>query len=161
MTAPVKILFDECISDLAVKEIARVVEISYDGCEFKHIKEYQKQGIPDEQWVPEIAEEKCWIVVSGDRSKQSKTSKSKYYKGEKLRTVCKQHNVTLVELSQKIHHLPTTQKVGVILSVWPDIMKVSKALLGSRHLIRFKGTKPGGPIIIQVDPPLLEIETES
>ena len=136
-----------------MKEIARVVAISYDGFEFKHIKDYQKMSIPDEQWVPEIAKENCWIVISGDRSKQSKSSKSKYYKGEKLQTVCKLHHVTLIELSQRIHHLATTPKIGVILSVWPDMMKVANAPHGWRYLIRFKGKKPGGPILVQIEPP--------
>jgi hypothetical protein len=136
-----------------MNEIARVVALSHDGCEFKHIKEFQQQGIVDEKWVPDIAKDKCWIIISADRSKQKS-------KGEKLRTVCKRHDVTLVELSQKIHHLPTTQKIGIILTIWPDLMKVAGAPPGTRFLIRFKGSKPGGPIIIQTDPPPTESEKD-
>jgi PIN like domain len=153
VTAPVKILFDECVSDVAMNEIARVVSLSSAGCEFRHIKDYLMQGIHDDVWVPEIAREKCWIVLSGDRGKQSKTSKSKNFKGEKLRTVCKKYEVTLVELSQKIHHLPTREKIAAILNAWPALVEVTNAPLGSRHLLRFSGIKSLRPIVIQVDPP--------
>ena len=72
-----------------MEDIARIVKKTYPQCEFKHIREYQKQGVSDEDWVPEIAKDKCWIILSADRSKQNKSKASKYYKGEKLRVVCK------------------------------------------------------------------------
>jgi hypothetical protein len=138
-----------------MNQIARVVALLHDGkCQFKHINEFQKQGIDDDRWVPEIAKEGCWIIISGDRSKQNKSKKSKHYRGEKMRVVCKQYNVTLVEMSQKIHHLPTMKKIALLLLVWSDLMKVAEAPPGSRHLIRFAGNTEGRPIVVQIEPPL-------
>jgi hypothetical protein len=134
-----------------MQKIAEAIALSFDVAEFKHIKDFYIQGTHDDVWVPQIASEKCWIVISSDRSKQTKTANSKGYKGEKLRVICKKHDVTLVEVSQKIHHLSTTDKIAALIYVWPDLMNLGNAPRGSRHLIRFKGSRPGKPIIESFD----------
>src|SRR5438105_1695297 len=128
-------------------KIKAAVSISLDESEFSHVLDFQIQGVHDQDWIPRIAQEGNWIVITGDRGRRGKASK-----GEKLPVVCKAHGVTHVVLSKTIHHKTSLDKMAAILSVWSDIQKLADAPKGSQHVLRLRGKSPGTPILVQVDP---------
>lgn len=155
MTAPIRLLFDECVGKPVMEKIKAAVSISLDQPEFSHVLDFQKQGVHDEDWIPRIAEEGNWIVITGDRGRRGKANK-----GEKLPVVCKRHGVTHVVLSKAIHHKGSIEKMAAILSVWSDIQKLVDAPNGSMHVLRLRGKQPGTPVLVQVDPPVSPVQPE-
>jgi PIN like domain len=114
--------------------------------DFTHILDFQKQGVLDEEWIPRIAKEGGWIVVTSDRGRRGPK------KGAKLPIVCKRHGVTHIALSATVVKKSSFEKLGIILQVWPEMKKLADAPKGSAHLLRMKGRKYLVPVIEQIDP---------
>jgi hypothetical protein len=145
VTEPLKFLFDECLGKPAIEHIAGVLSLSLDHSQLSHILDRQREGIVDSEWIPKIAKDESWIVITSDRGRGGA-------KGGKLPLVCKQHGVTHVQLSSTIHHMTSRDKIAIILLLWPELLKLSDAPKGSRHVIRLKGAPPHVPVLVQVDP---------
>ena len=90
---PPRLMFDECVGKPAMEEIQRTISLSLDEAEFKHVLDFQRQGVLDEDWIPRIAREGDWVVITADRGRRGSAKK-----GEKLPVVCKQQGVTHVVL---------------------------------------------------------------
>lgn len=145
-----RFLFDECVGKPVLEQIAKALALTLDDSVLAHILDYQKSGTFDQDWIPQLAEAGNWIVISADRG-----GRGRKQKGEKLQVVCKKYGITLVELSQKIHHMNSLEKMAIILSVWPSMKLLGDAPAGSRHLIKLSG-KTRTPTLVQIDPPLGE-----
>jgi hypothetical protein len=141
VTQKIKFLFDECIGKPVVTQLAALVELSTDAVEFCHVLDFQKQGVPDTEWVPRIASE-GYIVVSGDGGKRCGRAK--------LPRICAAHKVTHVIIGPSVHSMRSLAKVAVLLRVWDEILKLSDAPKGSRHSLRLIREIPR---LIQIDPP--------
>ncbi len=120
--------------------LLRLLEFGEDEVELKHIRDFQLNGIPDEQWIPEVAAKEGWVVITADRGKKGGAT-------EKLPRICAQHGVTHVILSSAVHHQKTMSKIISIMSVWADLIELTtSSARGSRFSIRLKSQN--GPVVI-------------
>lgn len=145
MSEKLKLLFDECVGRAVLPKITEFLGISENPPELSHVLQFQEQGVHDEDWIPQIAEER-WIVVTADRGRRGKQSK-----GEKLPLVCRQFGVTHVMLSSSIHHKSNFDKIRILLEVWPGIIDLVNAPRGSGYLLRL--TTAGHAQLVQVYAP--------
>lgn len=96
-----------------------------------HALSFQQQGVWDENWIPQKAQE-GWIIISHDRGKQG------WKKGEPLPRVCIRHRVTHVLLSGSAAKRTMTDKIQIVLSVWPQILTLHSEPRGSRFLLALR-----------------------
>jgi hypothetical protein len=82
-----KFLFDECIGRPLVERLRTFLQVGDD--EIVSILDRQKEGVLDEDWVPEIAADGCWVVVSADRGRLAS-------KGAKLPRLCREDRGSLL-----------------------------------------------------------------
>ncbi|HEX4607852.1 MAG TPA: hypothetical protein VH092_06585, partial [Urbifossiella sp.] len=129
VNATVRYLFDECIGWPVAEEISR---LSGSKATFAHIVQYfGAEGTPDRVWVPQLAAEKSWVVITSDGGKQSR-------KGDKLPAICLAHDLTHVVLAPSLHALGTKDKVAALLSLWSEIEMVGSNPLYCRYSLRVK-----------------------
>ncbi|MFH1108521.1 MAG: hypothetical protein V1790_04885 [Planctomycetota bacterium] len=130
---PIRLLFDECIGKPIMEQLAQAVQYSHEDIEFKHLLDFQSQGIPDSDWIPQKANE-GWILISTDRGK--KTGAGGAGHGKALPMLCRRFGMTHVLLSAKVHAKKQFDKMRAILDVWDDLVRVIDAEPGSQFLIR-------------------------
>lgn len=140
-----KLLFDECISRNAANHIKQFAE-NYDKDknhpQIGHVLEFQREGVWDDEWIPERAKE-GWILISQDRGKGGTK------KGAKLPHLCTGLGMTHILLSPAVASRRTEDKILTILDVWPEILHVCNAPPGSRFILEPVHCKKG-----ETSPPL-------
>ena len=116
--------------------------------EFAHVCDFFKQGTPDNVWVPKIASEGRWIVISSDGAKKAN-------KGGKLPDLCLAYKVTHVILSPTLHKKTAGEKVSALGFIWGQIENLDKEPAGTRFKLRFKTTKGSRALtlVLQKDEP--------
>jgi hypothetical protein len=119
-------------------------EIVSGDFEFKHIKDYYKEGIKDNDWIPQLGKEGGWIVISGDRAKRAN-------KGGKLPELCKQHGITHVLLSSTLHQKKAHEKLAALALIWNEIAALHEVPLGTRFILRYKETKAKGGLRVVLE----------
>lgn len=129
MTPLVRFLFDECVSKPATIELmARVGG----GFQFGHIS-----GEKDRDWIPRIAAEGQWVVITSDCGKQSTHP-------DRLPRICAEHKVTHLLLTQRVHRLPMAEKVERLFEMWDRIVELGSYPAGSRFRLRYLSVKGSG-----------------
>lgn len=93
-----------------------------------HLLEYYNQGEWDEVWVPKAARD-GWVIVTADRGRK------RGGKGDQLRIVCENYNITHIVLSPRVNNRKSLEKVMTIFSVWNEVLSVFKSPAGSRWSI--------------------------
>ena len=142
MTNPAQFLFDECIGKPAMLQLKKIVT---SDTTFAHVCDYFSQGTPDNVWVPKIAEEGNWIVISGDAGRNPS-------KGGKLPRLCREHKITHVILTSTLHEKPTAEKIGALAMMWKEIEATVESPPGSRFKLRYKTFKRGAiRLVLQKD----------
>jgi hypothetical protein len=133
-----RLLFDECIGKPIVVCFGRLLELAHDDekAELTHVLDFQKQGIWDEVWVPQIKSEGR-IVITGDGGRGGVS------KGEKLPRLCARYGITHVILSPKMHVRKSFRKMISVLSVWHQIITLNEVDPGSRHFLEPLGDNTG------------------
>jgi PIN like domain len=149
VSARARFLFDECIGKPLMESILGLVMTD---AEFVHITDYFSQGVKDPDWIPRLAAEGGWVVISADAGKQSK-------KGDKLPELCWEFGITHVLLSTKLHLRSSAVKASAIASMWNQIEPLTKATPGSRYLLRYKETKGRRGVILVLEDKGLRPET--
>ncbi|HEX8916284.1 MAG TPA: hypothetical protein VF796_28295 [Humisphaera sp.] len=136
MTGTVKLIFDECLSQLMMADLRKFLERS--GCELtlQAVVDYQRAGVLDRDWVPRVAAEGQWIVISTDKGRSGNEPFE-----ERLPFLCRLHRVTHVLLSPKVHKLKGFAKGQAIVDVWPEFATVRDATPGTRFVIQFNHTR--------------------
>ena len=102
--------------------------------EFRHVCDFFQQGTYDSVWIPQIASEEGWIVITSDGGRNPS-------KGGKLPELCREHKITHVILSPTLHNKTAADKVAALLLVWNEIELLQKVPPGSRFKLRYKHTK--------------------
>jgi hypothetical protein len=123
-------MFDECVGKPIMESMFQIIAASTadpEKPEFRHIVDHQKQGALDADWVPKVASE-GWIVITADRGKRCG--------GAKLPQLCRLHGITHVMLSASLHSMASPEKVGAIMSVWSDLVKLRSEPRGSGYSLR-------------------------
>lgn len=140
-------LFDECIGKPVMLQLRQLVSTD---SQFVHICDYYRQGIKDTDWIPRIAAEGRWVVITSDGGKGSK-------KGEKLPDLCRAHSLTHVVLSSSLHQKSSREKIAVIAPLWPGIEALAFEPAGGRWQLRYRAAK--GSNLLRLE--LRKIEMES
>lgn len=136
MNDPIKLLFDEGIGRPMMEKMCDLVRITNPNVEFKHLLDFQKEGVADRIWIPQYAKD-GWVLVSTDR--HGKSSKGD---GGNLPLLCRGHKMTHVLLGTAVHKMNQERKSVAILSVWPEIQSQAvPAPPGSRFIIRKFGER--------------------
>lgn len=135
MSRTLKFLFDECLGKPLVDQLRTLCGESADR--FASILDRQAEGVADEEWIPLLAAEGDWIVLSADRGKI-------VTRGAKLPNLCREYKITHVLLSAKVHRQPAMVKLHIFATIWPKLVeKVESAEPGERFVLRYFEMKNG------------------
>ncbi len=127
-----KVLVDENIGKPLIKALSDILQFHSSKPFFKSLLEYFEEGTLDPDWINEISED-GWIVITSDRGRKSG--------GNKLPILCKQHRVTHILISGKLHNSPQFEKIKAIINCWDDIVATVKAPKGSRFALRYTSSR--------------------
>ena len=135
-----KLLFDECVGTRIIEPLSALLDehFSHVQVTLRHVLEFQQQGIHDEVWIPQVAEDE-WIILSADAGKRGGKKK-----GRKLPMLCELYRITHIIMSSTLHHHSSFEKMTALFSVWPDLLDVPNAPRGSRYALRRQSA--GGPV---------------
>jgi hypothetical protein len=112
-------------------ELAKIVPGTI---EFAHLTDRFERGELDSVWVPLIAQQGRWIVITADNAKKNN-------KGGKLPRLCSEFKVTHVLLSGALHQKTTAEKRDAILLMWGRIAKLDGETPGTRFKLKYKSKK--------------------
>lgn len=127
-----KVLVDENIGMPLVKALSKILLFHSSKPSFKSLLEFFAVGTLDPDWIKEISND-GWIVITSDRGSKSG--------GNKLPILCKQHKVTHILISGKLHNSPQFEKIKAIINCWDDIVVTNKAPKGSRYTLRYTSAR--------------------
>lgn len=141
MSTPAKFLFDECLGEPMMKKLQEMVSGSP---HFKHLREIFEQKTPDSEWIPEIAREGGWVVITSDNAKRSN-------RGGKLPRLCKEHKVTHILFSPALHSKRADEKLAALVLMWAQIAEVHKEPPGTGFKLRYRdrADKQGLGIVLE------------
>jgi hypothetical protein len=103
------------------------------SADIAHLLSKYPQGTPDRVWIPDLAREGGWVVVTSDGGKQSK-------KSEKLPLICHAHYVTHVVLSVGLHKKKAHDKFLAISECWDELIAATAAADGTGYSRRLTGS---------------------
>lgn len=140
MTEPIRFLFDECLLGRHTVERELTDSLALFGAEadLAHLFSKFASGTADSEWIPQIANEGGWIVVTCDRGKNSK-------KSEKLPLICRDLEVTHVVLSAAIQKRSAYCRVMAISACWRQLIAAADAPKGTGFAITMRIGKDGIP----------------
>lgn len=130
-----RLLIDECLPPkLITAYLKSHIGLSGDGVDAVHIKVYLGGGKKDPEWVPKIAKDRRWCVLSEDRGSHSA-------RHDALPIVCFEYGVTLIRLSSPVVKKKITFYGPQILANWPSIMGALRGPKGAQYLLRQHNTR--------------------
>ena len=88
----------------------------------------------DSVWIPMIAQEEGWIVVTADRGKHSR-------KDERLPLICREFSVTYVMLTSGLHKRTMYYKYLAISSCWPALLDAASHPPGTGFSLGIHGER--------------------
>ena len=130
MNAP-RFLIDECIGKPSMMALKALVP---DDLEFAHICDIFGQGAQDKDWIPQIAEEGRWVVITSDGGKKSN-------RGGKLPRLCEENGITHVVMSPSLHSKRADEKVAALVMVWDRLMTLGNEVPGTRFKLQYRASK--------------------
>jgi hypothetical protein len=131
-------MFDECLSKPSTEKLMERVGGGY---AFGHIS-----GEKDRNWIPRIAKQGRWVVITSDCGKQSPHK-------DRLPRICAENNVTHLLLTQSIHRLPMQEKQEILFQKWEEIVGLGDHPPGSRFYLRYVSVKgSGSQVVVRVVP---------
>lgn len=129
-----RFLFDECLPAPAIRALAESHQTEFASL----VAMLGEQGVVDEKWIPLIATEGRWVVITSDGGRQRS-------RGAKLPDLCREHNVTHVVITSSIHSKKTADKLRILSESWDRIVQaVTEAPPGTRFRLRYKPAKGSG-----------------
>ena len=131
------LLVDECLPPVLISAyLLSHIRLSGDGVDAIHIKDHLGGGKKDPDWVPEIARDRRWCVLSTDRGSHSSRQ-------DALPLICHEHKVTLIRLSQSLVSQGITVYGPQLLANWPALVEALKGPKGAQYLLRRHGSRSG------------------
>jgi len=124
-----RLLIDECLPPALISVyLSNHIRISRYGVDAIHIKEYLGEGKKDPNWVPQIARDRRWFVLSMDKGKHGK-------KTDALPLICYEYKVTLILLSERLVQKRIEYYGPQILAHWHNIVKGARGPKGAQYLL--------------------------
>ncbi len=129
------LLVDECLPPaLITVYLQGHIGLSGDGVDAIHIRDRLGSGKKDPAWVPEIARDRRWCILSTDRGSHSSRQ-------DALPLVCYEYKVTLIRVSQSLIDRGITFYGPQILANWGSVVEALKGPKGAQYLLRRHGRK--------------------
>lgn len=95
-----------------------------------------KSGEGDEVWIPRIAVEKKWVIVTQDKGRKPKEKGRIARNSNKLPRLCLEYGVTHILVSQVIAQMPALEKCNAVGFAWDKILLVGNYDEGSRFSMK-------------------------
>jgi hypothetical protein len=128
----IKLIIDECLSEPVVESLRPFLVKAGVSFDLQSVVKYQREGVADKVWIPKIAADGGWVVISSDRGKRNKSEKV----DEKLPYLCRLHRVTHVLLSGTIHNEKAFAKGQALVAVWQQLLEAGDVKRGTRFKLR-------------------------
>jgi len=125
-------LIDECLPpDLIDKYLEQHLSVTEIKAQMVHfVDKYGRNGKwPDSRWVPDLARDPKWIVLTADSGKQSTKTAC-------LRRLCRKHAVRLIWISSAIQDKGIAFYGPQFLTHFPKIIEFGSAPRGIQAQIR-------------------------
>ncbi len=106
------------------------------GSDAEIVRFYQKfaPGVKDPVWIPQIAREEGWIVISGDRGTHTR-------QGEKLPQICSALGVTHIVLSAALLKRNWYYKSLAFESHWGELLATAQCPKGTGFKLSIAGER--------------------
>ncbi len=126
-----RFLIDECLSpDLIKSYLKPHIEVRGDAVELFHwTKRFGEKKKQDTLWVPELAKDRRWVVVSGDSGKRCP-------KLESMRRICREYRVTLVYAASAVRRASLAYYGPQFQTQWAAILEAVAGPTGGQYILR-------------------------
>lgn len=125
-----RLLIDECLPRKLISSyLHNHINLSNDGVSAVHITEHLGSGKKDSAWVPKIAGDRRWCVLSVDKGSHSQ-------RRDALPIVCAEAEITLIRLSPSLVRRTLTFYGPQILANWPLLVQAMQGPKGAQYLLR-------------------------
>src|SRR5438046_306590 len=116
-------MFDENLSGSVMRDLlAWIVPPPV----FDNVRSKYQQGIWDEVWIPQVAEEGGWTVISLDLAKYKN-------QGGPLPALCLENDVTCVLMSGAINQRRNSYRTAILCHLWSHIEQIAAGPAGLRY----------------------------
>ena len=123
----------------------RLIAVAGESVVFDHTKLKYHQGIEDQDWIPKIAEEGGWVVISPDKGKHSRVE-------ERLPALCLEYGITHLLLSAKVHDKSAEEKIKAVCDLWVQIEALADLANGSRYHMKIRSIGNGADYTFYIHP---------
>jgi len=128
-----RFFFDECLSRVVIEnDLVSSLKLYGSQAEIAHLLTKFPQGCKDPVWIPALAHETGWIVITCDQGKNSK-------KSEKLPEICRAFGVTHVTLSRGLHKRNMFYKSLAIATLWGKLHALADEPRGGGYRLSMIG----------------------
>lgn len=127
-----RLLIDECLPPKIISiYLSGHINLSGDGVAAVHIKDYLGDGKKDPAWVPKIARDQRWCVLSKDKGANSTRL-------DALPIICAEHNVTLIRISEALKVRGLAFYGPQIISHWAELVAAMEGPKGAQYFLRLE-----------------------
>jgi len=110
----VKLFLDNCLSPHLASALHALSE--HDGHKVEHLRQKFQGNTPDEEWLPALAREGDWVVISGDL---------RIFKTRHLRKIWLDSQLTTFFLAKGWMNLEGWDQVWRLIRYWPRILNMA------------------------------------
>jgi hypothetical protein len=126
----IKLFFDQCLSARLPKlVVATYADDCLGGLKAVHLSEWFKRDDDDTVWIPMLARERGWIVITADRGHDPKK--------EKLPVLCSKYEITHISMTTNFHQAGYLVHKHAVLMLFPQICACLKVPNGTRISLGF------------------------
>jgi hypothetical protein len=127
----IKLFFDQCLSTRLPRIVLQTYAENFDGqLAATHLSDCFKRDEDDANWVPKLADQSNWIIITADRGKDSKK--------EKLPVLCSRLGISHIAMTPSFHQAGYLVHKHGILALFPQIVCVPHLPKGTRVTMGFK-----------------------
>lgn len=118
-----KLLIDVCVARPVSTRILNHYADIYPSLRVEHLTDIYRQSRCDSSWVPSLAKEGGWIIITADKGKDKHKPM--------LPQLCRDYKVTCVLMSSSLHGKGVAMHQEVLNEVLRNITPIYKAPLGT------------------------------
>ncbi len=126
-----KFFFDNCVSSRIAAAVRALADLQH--LEIVHLREKFPEEIDDIEWIPKLAAEGEWVIVSGDeRISRSRAEKAAW----------RESGMTAFFFASGFANKSRWVQAEIVMRWWPQIvLQAQRCATGSGFLMQHKGTE--------------------
>ena len=137
-----RVLFDECISKLLVKDLAAFFARDFPDVEVRHVLDTFKPGTHDGRWLDWLTlttkdSRLMPLVITADRGKKSKLKK------DKLPLICERLGIPYVALTSGLLTSPSSIHRVILTGAWAQMVEIARRRPPENHSLGIGQAKGG------------------